>query len=1449
MSNFFGFQGGTENPSNKQNKESIFSKISSAVGQLGLSKGATVDPRTLSTADLHTRGCIAMQKQQYDKAYAAFLQGACRYDKDCIIQLGNMFRNGVGIDANPKEAWFWGRMLAELRDPLGYYLSGIDYYCGLGVEEDDQKAFGYFEKACRLGYEDAKTYYDELINNHVEYYNPIDISRKEEIINLVNINRDKNDEAYYDACLQLATFEDDNDGKNWVGNCAFDGVGVEQDYIAAFYWFKKAAEYGNIFANYNLANMYATGKGVLIDYNEAIRLYNIAASRGHHVAAERAQLLISRQQKGIDGVKKEFNEHFGYDINSNLSYEMSYYFEKLGALSNDWVSCAEYASAALWLGIGGKYDYNEALFNAGKAALALDVWNQNLQGKGLVCYMLSHMLAKGKGIEVNEEDAQFYFELAAEAEEEYRGYDNVHQYMEAQINASESDCYRAFAYETGRYGDRLPLEALKIYESFAKNNYLAAVFKVLKYYVEDSDIKYDDSKVEEQWKIIENIINNSQRKDDDWAYVIADTAGKILDMYNKENRGVYDYLTGDMAVDISKKLYWRGKRSLAYIGLIVAKNRGNENADNIWDELDAVRRKQREKANKAPAPEPAPEPVPEPVPEPEPTPEPLIIDASPLFSYSEFSDWTPYETIDRLVNKMNLTEKSELVGRRKMFGLTENGPFDEEIKEIRELVAAGEYDELLRLGLEYDEAASEEDISVEELDKNLRLMILCYKLSATHGNPAALALMGEACRSGRGLPANSERSVEIFDRLKEFLKEDFFEDFEELYESAKEGISLEAKEGEAFNNKHVDYYDRYAYYLEKAHYEEEEWLINEYYRRAHEKENRNRPAMPTLIVRTLYKSERIDWELMLNMPWEGILSGKYNINNSTVEVGQLSQSENEGMPQNLDSYFAGMIGMEPVKEQLEKIYQSVKMQLLRNKILEERGEEQIDSGKGYNFILLGNPGTGKTTVARIIAQILYDINIRQNNSFVEIERSGVVSDHVGGTEKRMRDILGKVDGGTLFIDEAYALYKEDSDNDFGREAIDVLMKDMEDKRNSYSVIMAGYREPMLNMIKNANTGFSSRFTYTIELPDYSDESLIEIAHTHIAKQKFVTDEKVDAAIKKCIAHDKIDHTFGNARYIRELVNRAIENQSHRLTKQATYDNDELFLLKGEDFWQGEYEEEGVDKYLAQLNGLVGLESVKQEVESLINLITVQQEMERRGMEVTMDYGTLHMAFKGNPGTGKTTVARIIGKLYASLGVLKRGDVFVECTRADLVGKYSGHTAANVKKVVDSAMGGILFIDEAYALCQNESDNFGHEAVDALVAEIENNRSNFIVIFAGYTEDIDIFFKNNSGLRSRVPKDLVFEDYSIDDLYKIANAMLESKKFMLAESAKDVLRACIENNYLKEDFGNARGVRNIVDAIVRRQNVRIAGMLKTNPASVTNEVILAIEDSDIENVTI
>ncbi|MBQ8799713.1 MAG: AAA family ATPase [Lachnospiraceae bacterium] len=594
----------------------------------------------------------------------------------------------------------------------------------------------------------------------------------------------------------------------------------------------------------------------------------------------------------------------------------------------------------------------------------------------------------------------------------------------------------------------------------------------------------------------------------------------------------------------------------------------------------------------------------------------------------------------------------------------------------------------------------------------------------------------------------------------------------------------------------------------------------------------------------LIEQEYPDWFLagifQTELP-KTVTTGDSRTSNTPISEEHTDPRE---LPENIDGYFEGFIGMTHVKEQLQKIYNAVKLQQRRDEILRQRGEEPAPNDKGFNFILLGNPGTGKTSVARIIAKILYDLNIREKDILLEVERSKLVGEHIGSTENRMRAVLDSVQGGTLFIDEAYTLYKEDSDNDFGQEAIDVLMKDMEDHRNSYSVIMAGYKQPMLTMIKNANSGFSSRFTYQIEIPDYTEEELIEIAHIHIDKLKYQMDDGVDDAIRKCIRHDKIDDTFGNARYARELVNRAVENQATRLNALEHATDDDLFLLTAADFWEGTMEEETVESLLKELDSMVGLASVKEEVKTLINRITVMTEMEKRGLALSGDFGTLHMAFKGNPGTGKTTVARLLGKLYAALGILKRNDVFVECNRAGLVGKYQGHTAANVEKVVQSALSGILFIDEAYSLVQGEGDSFGKEAVDTLVAEIENHRKNLVVIFAGYSDDMDRFFENNQGLKSRVPLSLTFEDYNEEELFAIAAGMIESRHLKLAEDAALPLTQLIRTKSHEQDFGNARGIRNLVDGFIRQQNVRIAKALGTDASSVTDEALITLMKEDI-----
>ena len=543
------------------------------------------------------------------------------------------------------------------------------------------------------------------------------------------------------------------------------------------------------------------------------------------------------------------------------------------------------------------------------------------------------------------------------------------------------------------------------------------------------------------------------------------------------------------------------------------------------------------------------------------------------------------------------------------------------------------------------------------------------------------------------------------------------------------------------------------------------------------------------------------------------------------------------IPPVIEEAFRGMVGMESVKKELVSFYNIARLEKLREEQLGISGNES----RSYNFVLYGNPGTGKTTVARIIGKVLYALGIREKDAFMEVDRGKLVSEYVGQTAKNVQKALAEIRGGTLFIDEAYSLYKKDDAKDFGQEAIDTLLKDMEDHRSEYSVILAGYRGPMTEMLNHANPGFRSRFTYHIVIPDYSDEELLEIARSVAGSHHYIIEEKGYEALKKRIDRERIDETFGNARFIREVINDAEKNLADRLVKMGHFEQADLTVLKAEDIFPEEDQGKDLKELLAELDGLTGLAEVKKSVSEMLDKIAVGKEAERRGIQGDFGMGSLHMAFKGNAGTGKTTVARLLGKILAEMGVLKRGDVFIETTRADLVGQYQGHTAAKVKETVRSALGGVLFIDEAYALVKDESDSFGREAVDTLVAEMENHRDALVVILAGYTGDIDRFLAENQGLRSRVTRDLFFADYTAEEMTEIFCSLAKKGGIRIPEAVLPSVRRCLEEKASAPDFGNGRGVRNVFEAVCRRKDSRIAARMREGAVLADEDFVTFTEE--------
>lgn len=264
----------------------------------------------------------------------------------------------------------------------------------------------------------------------------------------------------------------------------------------------------------------------------------------------------------------------------------------------------------------------------------------------------------------------------------------------------------------------------------------------------------------------------------------------------------------------------------------------------------------------------------------------------------------------------------------------------------------------------------------------------------------------------------------------------------------------------------------------------------------------------------------------------------------------------------------------------------------------------------------------------------------------------------------------------------------------------------------------------------------------------------------------------------------------------------------------------------------------IEEYLAELNALTGLQNIKQEVNTLVNLIKVRKLREEMGLKPPTI--TLHMAFIGNPGTGKTTVARLLSGIYKSLGLLEKGHL-VEVDRSGLVSGYVGHTALKVQEVVQKAMGGVLFIDEAYALTVGKGENdFGQEAVDTLIKIMEDHRENIVVIVAGYPEKMGIFLDSNPGLRSRFNKYLYFEDYTAAELVEILEGMCVKADYLLSEDARNCAREFFDRRVQKktENFANARDVRNYFEKAIANQAGRIV-VMKTVDETMLR--LLSLED--------
>jgi len=544
--------------------------------------------------------------------------------------------------------------------------------------------------------------------------------------------------------------------------------------------------------------------------------------------------------------------------------------------------------------------------------------------------------------------------------------------------------------------------------------------------------------------------------------------------------------------------------------------------------------------------------------------------------------------------------------------------------------------------------------------------------------------------------------------------------------------------------------------------------------------------------------------------------------------------------------------------------------------------------------------------------------------FREVSRADLVGGYVGHTAPKVQKAVKSAFGGVLFIDEAYSLIQGERDS-FGQEAVDTLIKEIEDHRDKVIVILAGYHKEMETFFKS-NPGFQSRVPFRFDFADYNCEELAAMSGMTLTKQNITPTVDAQSWISKmvqektgCCSQAQLDNGScngatrdnGNGRAVRNILESALRAMSVRAVATAQsgqvskelvtelVDSDVAFVggeLLGEslratckaksqavpdlelltgprilalDFDKAmdrakrscskttkmileakpsskavgsaadiDIKDDELKKVFAELDELVGLASVKRAMREFYATVEFANLRKKAGFEALKSQ-SFHMRFLGNPGTGKTVVARIVGKLLVALGAIEKpadaeesaDAVFNEVSRSELVAEYVGQTATKVIDEVKKSLGGVLFLDEAYALVQGSRDTFGREAVDTLIKEMEDKRANFIVICAGYEEEMDEFFESNPGFKSRVPFTFHFEDYTCPELYDIGKLGLSKKALKLPSdlttyhNALSFSTGCcerLEECTADRSKGNGRAVRNSMEAAIRAMAKRVQG---------------------------